>query len=279
MENLKIKLLKYAGHPHQWPWFVLIAAGLLVLIYWIVFRALPWTSDPSAWGSFGDYMGGLLNPAVSTLTLVVAIKVWAQQREELEETKRALKDQAETAQANRREQRFFDLMQVYQQTLNSFSWVVTTNNSLIPQQGKSAMDGLLSSNDCLHGVAGIYQHVDSRNPIKTSWRQSLEERYKSPAIALNFSHYLRVVSQILHDADLILEENSDRYIRLFRAQLSQTELILLGLHLWLDEGGRRIHGIAGKFELLSDLPVSNLRDLLENELPAEIFGRQAAKTG
>jgi hypothetical protein len=186
MENLKIKLLKYAGHPHQWPWFVFIAAGLLVLIYWIVFRALPWTSDPSAWGSFGDYMGGLLNPAVSTLTLVVAIKVWAQQREELEETKRALKDQAETAQANRREQRFFDL---------------------------------------------------------------------------------------------ILEENSDRYIRLFRAQLSQTELILLGLHLWLDEGGRRMQGIAGKFKLVSDLPVSNLRDLLENKLPAEIFGRQAAKTG
>lgn len=141
------------------------------------------------------------------------------------------------------------------------------------------MDGLLSSNDCLHGIAGIYQHLGGRNSLKNSWQKSLEERYKSPAITQNFSHYLRVVSQILHDADLILEENSDRYIRLFRAQLSQTELILLGLYLWLDEGGRKMHGIAGKFELLSDLPVSNLRDLLENELPAEIFGRQTAKTG
>jgi hypothetical protein len=257
--------------PHWLPVFLLVAAVMLVSIYAIVFHALPWTSDPSAWGSFGDYMGGLLNPFVSTLTLIIAIKVWAQQRAELKATKDALEDQATTAKANRCEQRFFDLMQVYQQTLDSFYWVVSKNNSAIPQQGKSAMQELLSSPDCLNGIGGIYQHFGSRNPSEKSWRSSLENRYKSTAIALSFSHYLRVVFQVLHDADLILEENADRYIRLFRAQLSQTELVLLGLYLWLDEDGQKKHNIAGKFGLLEDLPTSDLRDLLEKELPPEIF--------
>jgi len=275
MENLKIKLLKYAGHPHQWPWFVLIAAGLLVLIYWIVFRALPWTSDPSAWGSFGDYMGGLLNPAVSTLTLVVAIKVWAQQREELEETKRALKDQAETAQANRREQRFFDLMQVYQQTLDTFQGVSEQSNA---RQGKAALDIWLDSHIHLEGmIRKSYLRAQSSPGSQNIedqldyWIDLAKQHWAKPYVGESLNHYFRVIFRILH------EQDRHRFIRIFRAQLSHTELLLLGLNLWITEEGQKMQPIACEYGLLKHLPQCNLRDVLEKDLPPLVFGRRFAE--
>ncbi|EFX60101.1 hypothetical protein DAPPUDRAFT_125505 [Daphnia pulex] len=281
MEYLKIKLLKYAGHPHQWPWFVMIAAGILVLSYGYVFRALPWTSNPSAWGSFGDYMGGLLNPAVSTLTLVVAIKVWAQQREELEETKRALKDQAETAQANRREQRFFDLMQVYQQTLHTFQGTTGRGDS---RNGKPALDIWLTSQKQLGGMIGSEALRGRLNPEATraqahldNWIDQAIQHWKKPYVEDSLNHYFRVIFRILHDAEDLLEQDRHRFIRIFRAQLSRTELLLLGLNLWITEEGQKMQPIACEYGLLKHLPQCNLRDVLEKDLPPLVFGRRFAE--
>lgn len=61
-----------------------------VLVYAVTFWQLPATEDPGAWGTFGDFLGGLLNPLVSTLTLFVAASVWRLQRKELALTRQAL---------------------------------------------------------------------------------------------------------------------------------------------------------------------------------------------
>lgn len=276
-----MKQLKSESYPHRWPWFVLLAAGILVLSYGYVFQALPWTSDPSAWGSFGDYMGGLLNPVVSTLTLVVAIKVWAQQREELEETKRALKDQAETAQANRREQRFFDLMQVYQQTLDTFQGVSGRSNA---RQGKAALDLWLDSHIQLEGMINSAALRGHQNPpeqrLQAIFENSIHEARKHwirPGVADRLSHYFRVVFRILQDAEDLLEQDRHRFIRIFRAQLSRTELLLLGLNLWITEEGQKMQPIACEYGLLKHLPQCNLRDVLEKDMPPLVFGHRFAE--
>lgn len=267
--------------PYWLPLFLLVAAVVLVFFYAMVFHALPWTSDPSAWGSFGDYMGGLLNPFVSTLTLIIAIKVWAQQRQELEETKQAMKDQAETAQANRREQRFFDLMQVYQQTLDTFQGTSGRGDS---RHGKPALNLWMKSHDQLNGMINT---AALRGTVKTN-----EERHRvlltnsiietkrhwiKPDVSEQLNHYFRVVFRILHDAENLLEEDRYRFIRLFRAQLSQTELLLLGLNLWITDEGKKMLPIACDYGLLKHLPQCNLRDVLETELPPLVFGRTFAK--
>ena len=274
-----MKQLKSESHPHRWPWFVLLAAGILVLSYAYVFQALPWTSDPSAWGSFGDYMGDLLNPAVSTLTLIVAIKVWADQRKELEETKRALNDQAETAQANRREQRFFDLMQVYQQTLDTFQGATGRGDT---RHGKPALGLWIKRHAQLNGMVNTAALRGHLNPGDQRLRALLEnsitearQHWIKPDVAERLNHYFRVVFRILKDAEDLLEQ--DRFIRLFRAQLSQSELLLLGLNLWIADEGKKMQSVACDYGLLKHLPQCNLRDVLESELPPLVFGRTFAK--
>jgi Putative phage abortive infection protein len=267
--------------PHWLPVFLLVAAVLLVSIYVVVFHALPWTSDPSAWGSFGDYIGGLLNPVASTLTLIIAIKVWAQQRQELEETKQALKDQAETAQANRREQRFFDLMQVYQQTLDSFQDTAQRGDT---RHGKPALDEWIKGHTQLGGMIntsalrGLQNLGEQRLlALLDNSITAARQHWIKPEVADRLNHYFRVIFRILHDAKDLLEQDRHRFIRLFRAQLSQTELLLLGLNLWITDEGQKMLPIACDYGLLKHLPQCNLRDVLERDMPPLVFGRRFAE--
>lgn len=55
-------------------WF--IAAGAVAVIvawavYILVFHSNEFVRDPAAWGQVGDFMGGVLNPILSFLTLVI----------------------------------------------------------------------------------------------------------------------------------------------------------------------------------------------------------------
>jgi hypothetical protein len=65
--------------PHMKPKSVLLvgAAGvaaymlLVVGIYAWHVKSLPVASDASAWGQFGDYLGGLLNPLFALLNVAL----------------------------------------------------------------------------------------------------------------------------------------------------------------------------------------------------------------
>ena len=105
--------------PNLLPWVIGVAAVVLIGTYFWAFNRLPSRESPPAWGAFGDYLGGILNPLVSTFTLIVAVKVWQQQKVEMRETQKALAEQVKTAEQQRREQRFFDLLNVYYRTVVS----------------------------------------------------------------------------------------------------------------------------------------------------------------
>ena len=121
-------------------WMLLVPSAFAlgaVLAYAVTFWQLPATENPGAWGTFGDFLGGLLNPLVSTLTLFVAASVWKLQRKELTLTRKALKqtqlameEQAKTAEQQRQEQRFFDLLNVYQRTVESITFESQMNQML-----------------------------------------------------------------------------------------------------------------------------------------------------
>lgn len=84
-------------HSSRTSWFIdnagtivpvlgLCIAGVYALTFW----DLPFTESPTQWGAFGSYIGGVLGPLVSIFTLVVAVKVWNTQKEELAATRTAL---------------------------------------------------------------------------------------------------------------------------------------------------------------------------------------------
>ncbi len=84
-------------------WMTVIAA------YFINFRQLE-AGDPSAWGQFGDYVGGVLNPVVGAITLIGVVVTVLLQRELLERTQEANLQQSLLGQHEAFDSAVFHLM-------------------------------------------------------------------------------------------------------------------------------------------------------------------------
>ena len=102
---------------------------LLPLAYWIWFslinNAKP-ALDPTYWGTFGDFIGGVLNPFVAFMALFWLTRSISIQREELRDTKLTLEkanvsqqQQAKTAEKQSFEDTFFALLDQHNKVLGT----------------------------------------------------------------------------------------------------------------------------------------------------------------
>lgn len=80
---------------------VLIAYALTVLVYVGKF-GFSLSTSKSDWGQFGDYLGGVVNPTVSLVTVILLYMTYTTQRSELRAARKAYRRQADELQeANR----------------------------------------------------------------------------------------------------------------------------------------------------------------------------------
>ncbi len=283
---------KDAGQYSGW-WLLAIAAlgaCALAVAYWVGWSPSgPDENAPEKLGQMGDFFGGMLNPLVSALTLFVAISVWQLQKVELQATKKALDEQAKTAEQQRQEQRFFDLLNVYQQTVASISFEKHKPSGEFPVQyaGKEALSKFLNSHEGLLDLQSFNQSGHDAwtlQPDQLLLRADLITYWDNETIASLFDHYFRVIFRILTEAEGLLsnqqipdlKDQHFRYIKLFRAQLSRSELMILGFNLWLDDEGEKMLPLAEKYGLLKHLPTGHLRTELE-KLHPKVFGRNRAQ--
>ena len=254
---------------------IMFASGA-VLAYAVTFQQLPATENPGAWGTFGDFLGGLLNPLVSTLTLFVAVSVWRLQKVEMEQTKQALQEQAKTAEQQRQEQRFFDLLNVYQRTVESISYTRTgnyqENTETLISSGKQAVKLWL---DQAMNPRNLRLQM-ARGDVKR-YNKALKDEWNDWDAAGMFDHYFRVVFRILSEAENLLGAQHHHYAELFRAQLSRSELLILGLNLLLDDEGQSMIPVAEKYGLLKHLVQNHVRTELE-KLHPNMFGSSQAQS-
>jgi hypothetical protein len=257
---------------------VYVIGALTLVFYGAHFFRSHISNDPSDWGTLGDYFGGVMNPVVSFATLVVAFAVWKQQREELKATKEALEEQAKTAEQQRQEQRFFDLLNVYYRTLDSIQLDMPPARSfdtVIPvtdRHGKAAIQSWLEDratdlSDLKKNLGDYVAHNSDKEQLlgflRHPWDDSNGAEY--------FGAYLRTIESILTTASLVLKGNQDRYIKLFRSQLSQSELVLIGVFLLLEEpASSRLRDLCGQYGLLHHLVESDLRTLLQIHIPTVV---------
>lgn len=265
-----------------------IGCGAL-LMYVLIFAREGFSTDPADWGTLGDYFGGLMNPVISFATLFVAYAVWKQQREELQQTKTALEDQAKTAEQQRQEQRFFDLLNLYQQTISAISVVArvpaNSGDNHVQYSGKEAIAQILRSptwQDLIafdqHGYGRWTSDAGQPNrPMQIKGRVDLHPYWNREETSSLLDHYFRVVFRILSEAEHLLGEQHIRYVKLFRAQLSRAELIVIGFNLWLDDEGQKLIPLAEKYGLLKHLSTGHLRTELETCRPLA-FGQKFATT-
>lgn len=78
--------------------FVLASLGGVVVLYVVNFGHLGLSQDTDDWGSFGDYVGGVLNPIVAFAALAVLAYSVSIQRRELHEARKTMRAQADHAE-------------------------------------------------------------------------------------------------------------------------------------------------------------------------------------
>ena len=85
--------------PNRLLWILgiaAVAAFLIILgLYIAYFKNLSVTNDSATWGTFGDYLGGTLNPIISFLALIGLLYTIHQQAQEMQATREELKQAAE----------------------------------------------------------------------------------------------------------------------------------------------------------------------------------------
>jgi len=82
----------------QYKCLISIAAVMLVVIgfYFYNFHS-GLSKDNGVWGTFGDYVGGILNPIIAAFAFYLIAKTYELQKTELEETRKLLINQTELA--------------------------------------------------------------------------------------------------------------------------------------------------------------------------------------
>jgi len=184
----------------------------------------------------------------------------------------------------RREQRFFDFLNLYQQTLAT----VDADNKF----GKTVFRHWTSSRAIEHafiyefmtyGFSPHEQHPTPKNrTIEQLVRPTMVTLTENQVVAKwnQFSpvldHYFRTVFAILREAQPTLTTEHYRYVKLFRAQLSRDELALLAFNLLFDEEGKKMRNLVQQYGLLKHLPSGILRTEAEARLNPGAFGSKWA---
>jgi Putative phage abortive infection protein len=229
--------------------------------------------EAPAWGQLGDFMGGILNPVISLLTLVVAVFVWKLQKKELKITRIAIQRQTT-------DQFFMGMLAAHRSMVEQVTLVdVKTGSS--QQTGKRAVQSYLRMLDdpnanMQHALALDDEHtLISQLPIEIASQYaafktpgahaigafaSFCARYYSKDLYVPgfragydpkelsfeqiFGHIFRSTYQILKlvDTEFDSNENSDnpqiksRYVNLLRAQMSESEFIFFALSAITKDG-------------------------------------------
>ncbi|MBX9935548.1 MAG: hypothetical protein K2Y10_03030 [Burkholderiaceae bacterium] len=191
--------------------------------------------DVKKFGEIGDFVGGILNPVISGCTLFIAYAVWklqkaelAETRKELQESRKVMQEQTKIAEQQRSEQRFFDILKIYNSSLDkmehSHTVAMGTVRQLHRSTGKVALSNILryifdknSKLSCInhmdaHGFFGVVNYL--------SGIKDFNERFQSYCVVvfflLNFS----------------IENNKPKqpYAGLFSGQLTRDELIVIAIY-------------------------------------------------
>lgn len=102
----------------------LFAFTIVICSYVLKFHTHNFSNSGDDWGTFGDFVGGTLNPLLSFLALIILLRTFSMQREELElqreeleDTKKILKTQSQTQIKQQFESTFFALLNIHNQAL------------------------------------------------------------------------------------------------------------------------------------------------------------------
>ena len=191
--------------PNRLLWILggaAVAAFLIILgLYIAYFKNLSVTNDSATWGTFGDYLGGTLNPIISFLALIGLLYTIHQQAQEMqatrEELKQAAEQQRQQVEQQSRQSEIFNLQQ-FESTF--FSLLEQHNKAVEKIEAESIFEKL----DDIYNTK-LYQ-ITTRKP---SEELSNSHAIKSINQHYELKSYFNLLFQILKFISISLSKNSE----------------------------------------------------------------------
>lgn len=250
---------------------------LIIATFYAFGYLLP--EDRALWGQFGDFVGGTLNPILTFLTFCVVLATLYFQRTELIESRREMKRSADALEAQIREISEQKFEASFFQLLTLLNIIVNSIDLRVPggRTGALVVPGYdIRGRDCFREhfieLGDLYREERRKNPSeRISDLETIRIVYEQfwDRHRQDLGHYFRFIYNIIR---LIDQKNTDNkiYSRIFRAQLSDYELVLIFYNCQTHLGEKLKH-LVEKTALLNNMPV----ELLFHECHVNLFGRGA----
>lgn len=191
--------------PNRLLWILggaAVAAFLIILgLYIAYFKNLSITNDSATWGTFGDYLGGTLNPIISFLALIGLLYTIHQQAQEMQATREELKQAAE-------QQRQQVEQQSCQSEIFNLQQFESTFFSLLEQHNKAVEK--IEAESIFEELHNIYnKKIDQITTRKPSEELSNSHAIKSINQHYELKSYFNLLFQILKFISISLSKNSE----------------------------------------------------------------------
>lgn len=265
-----------------------ITAALFVIYFWW-FREHP-PGDPESWGDFGDFIGGLMNPVVGIVTIVLLVRTLNSQREDSKQSAQVLAEQHRAIQIQSFEQTLFKWLDSYKQSITEIRVINKVSDIETKLVGLEAVEYIYSS--AIKTPKALRAHFNGTYS-KENWlslpQSLIEETNKSISTRVGRIHAIRKNANLTRSIRLIYgllrfidtypaleEEQKQKYANIIRAHLSEDELTIL-FYYGLTPAGDKLVKYINKLAIFDNFLGSILSitvPLLSEESPytAEAFG-------
>ncbi|MDH0308073.1 putative phage abortive infection protein [Aeromonas caviae] len=242
---------------------LLLALGVNLLI------AIP--KSGSELGTFGDFLGGVLNPIFTLMTFFGVIVTIALQKLELRAAREEYKKSADALSTQAIENTFFSMLDLHHRIVENLNFSTDNfnfnghelDNPVAKQTASSGHFSLSGS-----GGKGAASFGALLNLINT-YSKSENDTIKIYTYIQNnhnhlFGHYFRNLYQIVKFIDTNHQiSNSDKrkYMSILRSQISTNETSALFINCFdgvVDDGKFRY--LLVKYHLLEHMPITKVRD-------------------
>jgi hypothetical protein len=242
----------------------LTAAGLTILIFTV---AIIWHGSAQNMGSFGDFVGGTLNPLLTFLTFMgLLVTIVLQQTElrdtrtELERSATALEKQIQATDRQNFESTFFQMLTLHNTIVNSIDLFYSgRERAMANSSDKGGRE--TKGRDCFSQFFENFKDeyaATSEGPDRERLQKAYDAFWQRRQQDLaHYYRYLYNVLRFVHEAQGIKDRGP--YVKLLRAQLSDFELVML-FYTALNEHGINYWIYIHEYQLFDNLPSRMLID-------------------
>jgi len=223
--------------------FAVLAALVVIGIYWHYFSSLSVKADAAPWGQFGDFFGGTLNPIFGFLSVMALLAALVIQGRELRISSQELKNSALALDKQNKaiahqsfEQTFFSWLESYRAMLGSVEtqdfYTIKGVTNLQTLDGNRALKKLFAELGTSRENAQSLQYQEHDNPNSTSnysfskWEELYEKNeYQLDSLFRNLYRLMLWIDS--QDESRINQAQKWMYVSVVRAQLSWIEMVYL----------------------------------------------------